>query len=361
MAGRRTLFFLSVRDSQSRAPSSRRRRPGPLPPSSANADNPKGKARDPFVIYDEEEDEEDASERGRLLPSSGGQKSNGGHVRIDMDKLPPAWVELADNVERILAAVVIKISALDKLHAKHALPGFADRTAEERDIERMTTEITRDFRQCHSLIQKVKAEPTPIATTASPNQQHTFPPRERQMKPPSAHEVLAAKNVQRGLAAKVQETSALFRKKQKVYMDRLQGHAIKNQDLLIASGAISLHGSEGLSAVEEDMAAAQQQQQQQLDVQTQARTRELAEIAKNIASLADLFKDLSSLVIEQGTILDSVEYNIERTADAMEGAVKELKIAQGYQRNTGRRQCIFFLLLLIFAAIVVLIFKPRRH
>ena len=35
----------------------------------------------------------------------------------------------------------------------------------------------------------------------------------------------------------------------------LQGHAIKNQDLLIASGAISLRGSEGLSAVEEDMAA----------------------------------------------------------------------------------------------------------
>ena len=35
----------------------------------------------------------------------------------------------------------------------------------------------------------------------------------------------------------------------------LQGHAIKNQDLLIASGAISLQGSEGMSAVEEDMAA----------------------------------------------------------------------------------------------------------
>jgi syntaxin 16 len=71
-----------------------------------------------------------------------------------------------------------------------------------------------------------------------------------------------------------------------------------------------------------------QQQQQQIDVQSQERTRELAEIAKNIASLADLFKDLSTLVIEQGTILDSVEYNIERTADSMEGAVKELKIAQ---------------------------------
>jgi len=35
----------------------------------------------------------------------------------------------------------------------------------------------------------------------------------------------------------------------------LQGHAIKNQDLLIASGAISLKGSDGMTAVEEDVAA----------------------------------------------------------------------------------------------------------
>jgi hypothetical protein len=36
----------------------------------------------------------------------------------------------------------------------------------------------------------------------------------------------------------------------------LQGHAIKNQDLLIASGTISLKGSEGMTAVDEDIEAA---------------------------------------------------------------------------------------------------------
>ncbi len=35
----------------------------------------------------------------------------------------------------------------------------------------------------------------------------------------------------------------------------LQGHAIKNQDLLVASGAISLKGSEGMTAVDEDVEA----------------------------------------------------------------------------------------------------------
>lgn len=36
----------------------------------------------------------------------------------------------------------------------------------------------------------------------------------------------------------------------------LQGHAIKNQDLLIASGTIPSKGSEGMSAVDDDMEAA---------------------------------------------------------------------------------------------------------
>ena len=71
------------------------------------------------------------------------------------------------------------------------------------------------------------------------------------------------------------------------------------------------------------------QQQQSSNVDVQARARELDEIAKSINSLADLFKDLSSLVIEQGTILDSIEYNIERTAVAVEGAVHELNVAKG--------------------------------
>lgn len=57
------------------------------------------------------------------------------------------------------------------------------------------------------------------------------------------------------------------------------------------------------------------------------RNHELSEIAKSIASLAELFKDLSVLVIDQGTLLDSVEYNIEQTSVQVSEAVKELDLA----------------------------------
>jgi syntaxin 16 len=57
------------------------------------------------------------------------------------------------------------------------------------------------------------------------------------------------------------------------------------------------------------------------------RNRELTEIAKSIASLAELFKDLSAMVIDQGTILDSIEYNVEQTSVHVAEAVKELEVA----------------------------------
>ena len=57
------------------------------------------------------------------------------------------------------------------------------------------------------------------------------------------------------------------------------------------------------------------------------RTRELSDIADSITQLADLFRELEGLVIDQGTLLDSVEYNIEQTAVHMEDAVKELNTA----------------------------------
>jgi syntaxin 16 len=62
----------------------------------------------------------------------------------------------------------------------------------------------------------------------------------------------------------------------------------------------------------------------------ETRTRELNEIAKSITQLAEVFKDLQTMVIDQGTILDSIEYNIEQTVVHVQEAVKELKVATQY-------------------------------
>ncbi|KAL1759437.1 t-SNARE [Schizophyllum commune] len=224
---------------------------------------------------------------------------------------------------------------LDKLHAKHLLPAFADRSKEEQDIDRLTSEITSDFRACHSQVTRVA--------------QHAFPP--------TAAPSQAARNVQRALAAKVQTLSATFRKKQRNYMQKLQSQNLSSSGI---PGTPRSPVSPRLGTL--DLDTGQQAFATQIDEPDQAyaeRTRELSDIADSIAQLADLFRELEGLVIDQGTLLDSVEYNIEQTAVHMEDAVKELNTAVKYQKNTGRRACIFLLILVIIALATALAVRPR--
>ncbi|KAH7339532.1 t-SNARE [Rhizoctonia solani] len=338
----RTNLFISYRDSQARA-------------------SRYARSRRHYVDVD---DDLDAGEAQRLIIDD-----NPGNAALHIDIAPP-WLDISDQVEVAIVDTRNKILALDKLHAKHVLPGFKDRSEEEREIEQRTNEITRvspfffsqvenfidcrinsavqEFRRCHSLIQRISAS------------SHTFPPNSQS----SQNDVTSARNVQRALAAKVQDLSALFRTKQRIHRpSELQGHVISRNDQMIASGLISSNNTNTYDSVQEDEEASRSQLSaiQHSDPNLAARNHEIAEIAKSIVSLAELFKDLSSLVIDQGTILDSVEYNIQQTAIHMEDAVRELDIATRYQRNTGRRKCIFLLLLIIFGLILVLIFKPRKH
>ena len=51
------------------------------------------------------------------------------------------------------------------------------------------------------------------------------------------------------------------------------------------------------------------------------RTKEIDELVDNLKELGEVFKELNILVVEQGTILDRIDYNIEQgvkyTADAV--------------------------------------------
>lgn len=91
------------------------------------------------------------------------------------------------------------------------------------------------------------------------------------------------------------------------------------------------------------------------------REREIEDIAQSIIELSDLFRDLQTMVIDQGTMLDRIDYNVERMATDVKAADKELVVASGYQRKTTKRKIILLLLLIIVALIILVAIKPKRR
>lgn len=64
------------------------------------------------------------------------------------------------------------------------------------------------------------------------------------------------------------------------------------------------------------------------DAAIMQREREITDIAKGIIELADIFKDLQTMVIDQGTMLDRIDYNVERMNTDVKAADKELTVVR---------------------------------
>ena len=136
---------------------------------------------------------------------SAGAFEDDGDAIIEMDLLPPRWIDIQDEVTELLETIAKKSAELEKLHQKHVLPGFDDedvKAREEMMIEKMTQEITRGFHQCQSAIQRIEMMVRDAKTQGNVTQ---------------ADETMA-RNIQINLASRVQEVSAGFRKKQSNYL-----------------------------------------------------------------------------------------------------------------------------------------------
>ncbi|KAL7625575.1 t-SNARE affecting a late Golgi compartment protein 2 [Parahypoxylon ruwenzoriense] len=290
-----------------------------------------------------------------------------GDAVIEMDLLPPRWADINDEVSDLLADVARKSQALERLHQKHVLPGFNDeeaKRAEEGEIERLTQNITKSFHECHRCIQRVEQ----------------MVRESKQSGAMTRAEETMAKNIQTSLAARVQEASAGFRKKQSAYLKKLRGMSglgtvspgAERSSTPLGGTISSSHYAADPSLLESDadrsysQSALQQTTHQRLlhsnDAVIAQREREIEDIAQGIIELSDLFRDLQTMVIDQGTMLDRIDYNVERMATDVKAADKELVVAAGYQKKTTKRKLILLLLLLIVGAIILLVLKPKnRH
>lgn len=176
--------YISYRQSFAHHPSKKPRFPGPS--SNGFSDSPS-----------------QPEESRRLI--SGGADDDGDAI-IEMDVLPPRWVDVQEEVTELLADIAQKSSQLDKLHQKHLLPGFGDedvRKQEEGAIERLTQDITRGFHESQRAVQKIEKMVNDAKVQGGGV---------------SSGDETMAKNIQISLAARVQEASAQFRKKQSTYL-----------------------------------------------------------------------------------------------------------------------------------------------
>ena len=89
----------------------------------------------------------------------------------------------------------------------------------------------------------------------------------------------------------------------------------------------------------------------------QKRENELDEIVRGVNKLQELFKDLHIIVVEQGTILDRIDYNIDVGFNNVSKGKKKIIEADEHHKGSCFRNVILFLLITIFIECLLILFK----
>lgn len=86
------------------------------------------------------------------------------------------------------------------------------------------------------------------------------------------------------------------------------------------------------------------------------REKEILNVIKSINDLATIMKDLSTLVIDQGTILDRIDFNMDQVVKSVEEGVVQLKKAEQHQKaSTSVLIIICLIAAVILMAVIVLV------
>ena len=239
------------------------------------------------------------------------------------------------------------VSELNTLSGKHLLPSFGDDTEQEQEeqIAVLVQAVTSLFKECERRLKEVS-----------------------RAKFEGGGDEVVRKNIERRVAQQLQDLSLDFRRSHKGYVAKLNGQQIEDYrpDLKLnsAGGAMPSSSSgffdedpEAPECIDPRFSAQQTLQLIMQEAMSKEREKAITQVAENVAELAEVFKEIQVLVIDQGTILDRIDFNIEQAADRVGLAVTELNKANEYQRKSRTMLCIYFLLLLCSAMVVILILK----
>ncbi|XP_021280497.1 syntaxin-41-like isoform X4 [Herrania umbratica] len=245
--------------------------------------------------------------------------------------LPPVWIDDSEEIAANIQRAKVKMAELVKAHSKALMPSFGDSKEDQRAIEGLTKEITDLLRKSEKRLQKLSSNG-------------------------SSEDSNLRKNVQRSLATDLQNLSMDLRRKQSTYLRQLQQQKEDGVDL-------ELNLNENRNRLEDsefsDMGFNEHQMSKlkQSEFSTLEREREITQVVKSVNELAQIMKDLSVLVIDQGTIVDRIDYNIQNVATSVEEGFKQLQKAEQTQKKGGMVMCATVLVILCFIMIVLLILK----
>eukprot|EP01084_Bolivina_argentea_P203455 347496_1 len=269
------------------------------------------------------------------MDNTSNRKDTGNTIKAG---LPPIWMELLESVDDDILKIQHQIGSLKEYHTQRKRVMFEDAKSAEYDanIQETTRSITRLFQGCKTKLQKIALKGNEDGHAGYEDRSVRY-------------------NVMRSRATTIQEWTKKFREAQRNYLQEMKAKELKSSKY-IDNDSIA-QTLPDLDNIADGFDAEQLQRLELIEQNASERTQEILNIAKSVHELATLFQELSVLVVEQGSLLDRIDYNVEQTLDNLSKAKGHIDKANVHQKRSRTALCIIVLIMLILVAGFILFLR----
>ena len=216
------------------------------------------------------------------------------------------------------------------------IPKFDDQENKKlnKSIKEISTEMTQELKQCQNILKEI------INDKEDLNDINNFSEL-------NATNVQIKQNMKQNIITKLNDFTKKFKLNQELYNNKFQDFVIDEE---MANKSFSIRKNEEKNS--NDFLSTQENNDQ-----LRRRDEDLTNLLKSVNDLAQIFKDMQTLVMEQGTILDRIDYNIDIASSNISQGKKNITKADKHMKNNCFRNVIIILIVIIFIEALLLVFK----
>lgn len=266
--------------------------------------------------------------------------SSGPESAAKKASLPPRWVDFADRAKEDIKEIREQLAQLANAQERRLQRGDA---GDAPEVEAISAAIATQIRVCEQSIHQVR--------TAGGGEGALLDDEFRV-------------NTQRSLAAQLQQLSKQCRELQKGYMKEVKSRRQRSRNpgdleagISAAGGAPSTSGP----VREQGMSQMQLLELENAEEFASQRSAEVAQIATSIEELNRIFRELAVMVIDQGSILDRIDYNTEKIYKRSDDGRKQMEKAVMTKRKNDSRAGYCFMWWVTADAVAFIILLIKWH
>ncbi len=226
------------------------------------------------------------------------------------------------------------VSILQEKQQQRLIPKFDDKENKKLNkiIKEIGTEMTLDLKECQKILKEIINDKKDEENDLNNLNGSSF-----QIK----------QNMKQNILTKLNEFTKKFKLNQELYNNKFQDFVFDEEQ---ANKSFSANKIEDKN--KNDFLSTQENHDY-----LRKRDEDLTNLLNSINELAQIFKDMQALVMEQGTILDRIDYNIDIASSNITSGKKSISKADKHLKNNCFRNVIIILIVIIFIEALLLIFK----